>query len=131
MKKTASILAAMAFLLFLAPGVSFSGEVDLSGTWVGTTEVPDNPEMDEMTLILEKTEKGYTGTISDSFGFAQEEELEDVEFKDETLSFSFTIYNGEEYMLVYVDLTVGEDSMSGSWKLEDGTSASIELKRKE
>lgn len=131
MKKTASILSLLAFLLALSYGISFCQEVDLSGTWEGTTEVPDAMETDEVTLILEKIDGEYIGTISDSLGFAEEAELEDIEFKDNTLTFSFTIFDGFEYSTVYTTLTVEEDKMSGSWETEDGESAPIELERKD
>ena len=131
MKKTTSILALLTFLLILTYGISFCEDIDLSGTWVGTTEVPDPPEPDKLTLVLEKTNGEYSGTISDSLGFAENEECEDIEFKDNTLSFNFTIYNGDEYMQVYATLTVDGDTMKGYWEMENGSSSSVELKRKE
>lgn len=130
MKKTTSILALLAFLLTLTYGISFCEEVDLSGTWVGTTEVPDTPEPDKLTLVLEKMDGEYSGTISDSLGFAEDAECEDIEFKENTLSFNFTIYDGSEYMQAYATLKVDGDKMSGYWELEDGTSSSVELERK-
>lgn len=129
MKRTASILSLLAFLLTLSYGISFCQEVDLSGTWKGTTEVPDAMEPDEVTLVLEKIDEEYSGTVSDSLGFAEEAELEDIEFKDNTLTFSFTIFDGFEYMTVYTTLTVEGDKMSGHWETEDGSSAPIELER--
>ncbi|GAG18091.1 unnamed protein product, partial [marine sediment metagenome] len=39
MKRTASLLAMIAFLLTLSCRISFCQDVDLSGTWEGTTEV--------------------------------------------------------------------------------------------
>ena len=131
MKRTASILSLLAFLLILSYGISFCQEVDLSGTWKGTTEVPDAMEPDEVTLVLEKIGEEYSGTISDSLGFAEEAELENIEFKDNTLTFSFTIFDGFEYMTVYTTLTVEGDKMSGYWETEDGSSAPIELERKD
>ena len=131
MKRTVSILSLLAFLLVLSYGISFCQEVDLSGTWEGTTEVPDAMEPDQITLILEKIDGEYSGTISDSLGFAEEAELEDIEFKDNTLTFSFTIFDGFEYSTVYTTLTVEGDKMSGSWETEDGNSAPIELERKD
>jgi len=48
MKKTASMLSLIAFLLILSYGISFCQEVDLSGTWEGTTEVPDAMEPERL-----------------------------------------------------------------------------------
>ncbi|NIO49902.1 MAG: hypothetical protein GTN73_10800 [Candidatus Aminicenantes bacterium] len=131
MKKITSILSLLAFLLTLFYGISFCQEVDLSGTWEGTSEIPEEPEPDQITLVLEKIDGEYSGTVNDSLGFAEDAEVEDIEFKDNTLKFTFTIFNGFEYMKVYTTLTVEGDKMSGYWETEDGNSATIELKRKD
>lgn len=131
MKRTASLLAMIAFLLTLSCGISFCQEVDLSGTWEGTTEVPDSPEPDQLTLVLEKIDGEYSGTITDSLGFAEDAELKDIEFKGNTLTFNFTIFDGFEYATVYATLTVERDKMSGHWETEDGNSSTVELERKD
>jgi len=131
MKRADSLLAMIAFLLILSYGISFCQEVDLSGTWEGTTEVPDVAEPDQITLVLEKINGEYSGTFTDSLGFAEDAELEDIEFKDNTLTFSFTIFDGFEYAMIYATLTVEGDKMSGHWETEDGNSSTIELERKE
>lgn len=118
------------FLLALVSGISHSQQADLSGTWVGTTEVPDAIEPDRITLVLEKEEGQYKGTLSDSMGLAQNSELEDVEFKDNTLTFNFLVFTGDEYLRVNATLKVEGDKMSGRWETEDGNSAPIELERK-
>jgi len=93
MKKINSILSLLVFLLTLSCGNSSSKEVDLNGTREGTTEVPDAPEPDKLTLVLEKIDGEYSETVNDSFGFAEDGELEDIEFKDNTLKFNFTIFS--------------------------------------
>jgi hypothetical protein len=128
MKKSIITLICMAFLLVLAIAVSFSQEADLSGTWVGTTEVPEQGT-DEVTLTLQRSNGEYLGTISDTLGMAQDEECEDIQFKEGTLTFYFSIFDGYEYMTVYMTLTVEGDKMSGYWETEDGTSGSVELER--
>jgi len=131
MKRTASLLAMVAFLLTLSCGISFCQEVDLSGTWEGTTEVPDAPEPDQITVVLEKIDGEYSGTFTDSLGFAEDAELKDIEFKDNTLTFNFTIFDGFEYTKVYATLTVEGNKMSGNWESEDGNSGPIELEKKD
>ena len=131
MRRISSLLAMLAFLLTLSCGISFCQEVDLSGTWEGTTEVPDSPEPDQLTLVLEKIDGEYSGTINDSLGLAEDAELEDVEFKDNTLTFSFTIFDGFEYSTVYATLTVEGNKMSGNWESEDGGSGPVELVKKD
>jgi len=131
MKKITSILSLLAFLLIVSCGISFCQEADLSGTWEGTTEVPEEAELDQVTLVLEKINGKYSGTFTDSLGFAEDAELKDIEFKDNTLTFNFTIFNGFEYMTVYATLTVEENKMSGHWETEDDNSSTIELERKD
>ena len=130
MKKTASILSLIAFLLILSYGISFCQEADLSGTWEGTTEVPDVMEPDKITLVLTKIDGEYSGTFSDSMGFAEEAELKDIEFKDKSLTFNFTIFNGFEYMQIYSTLTLDGNKLTGSWESEDGSSGQVELVKK-
>ncbi len=129
MKRTASLLAMIAFFLILSYGISFCQEVDLSGTWEGTTEVPDAPEPDQITLVLEIIDGEYSGTFTDSLGFAEDAELKDTEFKDNTLTFSFTIFNGFEYQMIYTTLTVEGNKMSGNWESDDGSSGPVELEK--
>lgn len=128
MRKITSIFALLAFVLAFFCGISFCQEVDLSGTWEGKTEVPDMGE-DELTLVLKKENGEYSGTVSDSLGMIEDVEIEDVEFKDDTLTFNFMVFTGEDYLRVYVTLTVEGDTMSGYWETEDGSSAPIELKK--
>jgi hypothetical protein len=131
MKRTASLLAMLAFLLTLSCGISFCQEVDLSGTWEGTTEVPDSPEPDKLTVVIEKIDGEYSGTINDSLGFAEDAEMEDIKFEGNTLTFNFTIFDGFEYSTVYATLTVEGNRMSGNWESEDGSSGPVELVKKD
>jgi len=84
MKKTTSTFALIIFILTMSCGISFCNDIDLSGTWVGETEVPDQGT-DELTLVLKKKEGEYTSTISDSLGMLDETECEDIEFEDSNL----------------------------------------------
>lgn len=128
MKKSIITLICMSFLLVTVTTISFSQEVDLSGTWIGTTDVPEQGT-DEVNLTLQRDNGEYFGTISDTLGMVQDEECRDIEFKEGTLTFYFSIFDGYEYMTVYMTLTVEGDKMSGYWETEDGTSGSIELER--
>ncbi len=131
MKRITSIVSLFAFLLILSYGISFSQEVDLSGTWEGPTEVPGSPEPVQITLVLQKIDGEYSGTFTDSLGFAEEAELKDIEFKDNTLTFNFTIFNGFEYAMIHATLSVEGNKMSGNWGSEDGNSGSLELEKKD
>ena len=130
MKKTTSTFALIIFIFTLSCGISFCQDIDLSGTWVGETEVPDQGT-DEMTLVLEKKDGEYTGTISDSLGMLQDVECEDIELKDNTLTLDFIFSDGYDYMTVYITLTVEGDTMTGYWETEDGSTGSIKLEKEE
>jgi len=127
MKKLESILTLSAFLLVLFTGAVLCQEANLSGTWIGETTVPDDPEPDKVTLVLERTNGEYKGKVTDAFGFAMESELKDIEFKDNKLTSNFLIFNGEAYVKISFELTVEGDTMKGHWQSEDGDSATIEL----
>jgi hypothetical protein len=127
MKKTASILSLIAFGFFLFNAAAFCQEVNLSGTWIGETTVPDATEPDQVTLVLERTNGGYIGKVTDAFGYAMDSELEEVEFEDKELTANFLIYDGEQYVRIFFTLTVEGDTMKGFWESESGDSAVIEL----
>lgn len=128
MKNLPIIFSVFVFLFAVSNGLSYSQDVDLTGTWVGQTEVPDQGT-DEITLVLEKTDGEYTGTASDTLGLVQDAECEDIEFKDGTLTFHFSIFDGYEYMTVWMNLKVDGDKMSGYWEVEDGTTGAVEMER--
>jgi hypothetical protein len=129
MKKTSSLLSLAVFLLSLLSGISLSQQVDLSGTWVGETEVPDALEPDKITMVLKKINGEYEGTVTDSMGMAQEAKLENIEFKNNELKANFLIFDGYEYARIYFVLTVEGDTMKGRWESEGGDSSPIELQR--
>jgi hypothetical protein len=104
----------------------FAGTVDLKGTWEGSTEVDGNTV--DLTLVLTKEADMYVGSIT-AAGFADNEKIRDVEFKDNKFDFSFTVYNGSEYLEVKVNLSVSEDRMTGGWKSEDENFGDIVIER--
>ena len=93
MKKLTPILTLAAFLLVLFNGAVFCQQVNLTGTWIGETTVPDEIEPDKVTLVLKKENGEYTGKVTDAFGYAMESELEEVKFKDNKLTAHFFIFN--------------------------------------
>lgn len=129
MKKIVSILSLLAFVMVLFNGAAFCQKVNLSGTWIGETEVPEGLEPDKVTLVLKKTNGEYTGNVTDSMGMAVKAELEDIEFEDNELTANFMIFDGYENARIYFTLTVEGDTMKGFWESESGDSAIIELHR--
>jgi len=104
-----------------------SGAVDITGTWKGTTEVPDAIDPDELTLVVEKKEGVYHGVINDSFGYCQDAECSDLELAGDQLTFNFLTVDGNT---IYITLTVKGDSMAGHWEDEDGSGAEITMTKK-
>ena len=129
MKKSLVYLALFFFLIILCSVVSFSQDVDLTGTWEGSTVVPDQGE-DEMTLVIKKEEGEYTATITDSLGMLMDTECEDIEFEDGTLTFNFSILQEMETLTVWITLEVEGDMMKGYWETGEGDQGDIELKKK-
>ena len=128
MKKRTAILSLSMFFVVMTSGLVLSFQVDISGTWVGETEIPDQGT-DEMTLVIEKSDADYTATISDSFGMLIDTECEDLEYKDNTLSFNISIFDGYSDMTVYITLKVEGDTMAGQSETEDGNTGEITMEK--
>ena len=69
MRKTVCLMALAAFLL-AAPAAILAQDVDITGTWIGETYVPDASEPDQLTLVFAKKDEKWTGTFSDTMGYA-------------------------------------------------------------
>jgi hypothetical protein len=119
------LIIALAFAL----GPLFGQETDLTGTWEGTTYVPDSGD-DQITLVLQKAEGSYTGTLTDSMGLANESKLENTKFVDGTLTAEFMIFNGSDYVRISLTLKVSGELLVGHWEDPDGETGNLELKRK-
>lgn len=128
MKKSSIYLALFIFLIAFCSVISFSQDVDLTGTWEGSTIVPDQGE-DELILVIKKENGEYAATLSDTLGMLMDTECEDIEFKEGTLTFNFTIVQDMESLTVWITLEVEGDTMKGYWETGDGGQGDIELKR--
>jgi len=129
MKRGVFMVPLAAVLLFSA-GPVFSQTLDLSGTWVGETVIPDAADRDQVTLVLTKDGESYSGNVTDSMGLAKESPLEKVEFKDNTLTAEFVIFNGQEYVRIWLSLKVTGERLVGEWQSEDGDTGPLDLERK-
>ena len=128
MRKLSKNLALSVILIMCCSILALSQDVDLTGTWEGTTFVPDQGE-DGMTLVIKKEGDEYTGTATDTFGMLMDTECQDLVFEDGTLSFYFSIGTGMESMTVWVTLEVEGDTMKGYWEVAEGDQGDIELKK--
>jgi hypothetical protein len=128
MKKLIFLLLLTAALVFCL-GTLFGQTVDLTGTWEGTTYVPDAGD-DQVTLVLRKEGETYSGMVTDSMGMAAESKLENVQFKDETLKAEFVIFNGSDYVRISLTLKISGEMLVGHWADPGGETGTLELKRK-
>lgn len=130
MKKKISFLTFVAFLFVFGFGTGHAQATDITGTWVGETAVPDAPEPDKLTLVITKNEGKYKILFSDTYGYADETECDNVEYTDGELSLTFDISDGYSVQTIYVKLKVEGDEMTGHWENDEGEASDIKLKRK-
>jgi len=84
-------LTLLACLSLTAPAAASSPAVDLGGTWVGNYDIAHSGT-DLLTLVLTKTETGYTGILNDSLGFvAKDTPITEVKVEGVNLGFSFVL----------------------------------------
>ena len=128
MRKHITNLILFAFLVTFCSVFAISQEVDLTGTWVGSTFIPDQGE-NEVTLVITKKEGELAATMSDSMGMLTDIECEDIEFENGTLTFNFMITQEMENQTIWITLDVEGDTMKGYWETGDGEQGDIELKK--
>jgi hypothetical protein len=114
--------------MLLLAGPILASDTDLSGTWVGATEVEGYEHT--ATLVLKKSNGSYTGTVTDSGGYSQDTEIHSVTLQDNELSFSFQVTTPEGSMEVEMKLQIEGKKMTGNWYGEDGSSGPVELEKK-
>jgi hypothetical protein len=129
MKKITSI-SILILLLTLASGLMSGQSIDLSGTWIGETVIPDAIDPDEITMILAIENGEYSGKVSDSMGMFDDTECEDIEFIDNKLTFNIEANTGDGYMRIYVTLIVEGDTLSGHWEDEEGSTGKATMRKK-
>jgi hypothetical protein len=128
MRKAIAVLALAAFVL--APsGWMMAQKTDITGTWIGETEVPDAAEPDKLTLVLSKKDGKLVGIVSDTLGFASDTECDNLTFEGGELKLTFDISDGFEVQTIYITLKVEGDSMTGHWENDGGEGAEISMKK--
>lgn len=102
-------------------------DLDVSGTWIGKAVVPDGTE-DELTVILNKANGNYTGTVVDAMGLiVLGTEFKDITFVQNELKANFPLANGT---LISFRLKFEGDKMSGEWMDPQGTTGTLEFVKK-
>ena len=132
MKRGTILMCSVLWMIFAAASLS-AQTPDISGTWVGDTELPNSTASSHVTLILKKADASYSGTIT--LGNAKDAVIENYAFEDEdTFNFEFVMPSGTAKIRVKVKLDIIDDKLSGrklmgSWGMEDGSYGSLELDR--
>jgi hypothetical protein len=130
MKATAANLVLAALVLVGAVvGAGAQGPPDLTGTWIGTTLVPDVGE-DAITLELKREGNTYTGRCTDAAKVVVAPEIKNVAFTEGTLTFDIGVSGGADTVTVHISLKVDGDQMTGQWATDEGESAALRLARK-
>jgi len=128
--KLATRTLLLGMLVMLAAPLLPGKDQDLSGTWIGSTQIPNREERDNLTLVLKKEGATYAGTITDTMGMLNAAVLEKVKLEKDTLSFEFLVLVGNGQVRVKSTLKVSEDKLVGSWESEEGDTGALELGRK-
>lgn len=121
------IVLAVCVALAMAGAVAAQA-VDLSGRWVGSTQVPNVGE-DRLLLELTKDGASYAGTVSDSAGMIAQAAISNVSYVDGTLTFDIVVSTGSATFPVRLSLKADGDTLSGTWATEQGDSATVTLTR--
>ena len=94
MKRNASIGTIFVLLAALAGLLAYAAAPDITGTWIGKTEVP-NAGVDELTLVIKKTATGFTGTFSDTLAQVEKDAaITAVKLEGDDLTFNFSRSTG-------------------------------------
>jgi CubicO group peptidase (beta-lactamase class C family) len=101
---------------------------DLDGTWSGETAVPGVGAV-ELTLVLKRGEKGFTGTIAsgNQAVINGRPEIRDVTVDSEKLAFVFPLADGTPLLM---KLAVAGGRMTGRWEHPSGSTGAVELVKK-
>jgi hypothetical protein len=118
-----AVLLSLAFALAASVAVA----ADPTGTWIGSTEVPDVGTI-QVTLVLKKAEGGFAGIVSDSASLiAPETPVKDLKIEGDAITFWFNLADGTS---VSMQLKVSGETMTGGWQHESGQTGSMQLERK-
>ena len=127
-KKIRFLLTGM-IVMFSVLALQSYASVEITGRWVGSTEVPDIG-LDEFTLVFEKADGAYTGKMSDEFGAMEDVECEEIVLENDSLKFHVEFFNGMDYITVYLSFTVSQDALEGTWEVDSGDMGEINFTRK-
>jgi len=121
--RTATLLSAAALLVLAA----VAAPPDFIGTWIGKTEVPDQG-VDDITMIIKKTDSGLAGTIVDTMGLiAPETPLAGIKINGNVMTFQFPLVDGAT---VTNTVKMEGEKLTGSWEHPEGSTGAFVFERK-
>lgn len=132
--KRLTILGLLALFLTIMASPLFAQFPDIGATWVGTTDFPNTPDEDPITLVLKKAGTSYTGTIT--VATANAVPVENFKIEDEdSFTFEFMMPVGNDKVRVKARLDVISDrvdgnKLMGAWSMDSGDYGSLDLTRK-
>jgi len=127
MKIFKNLLLAVLVLGVVIPSAHPFQDNYLAGTWNGSMEIPNFGPY-EMTLVLEKTNSGYIGTVSDDMGYiAEGTEVENLKIDGSKLTCTFKLADDST---VYLRLEADGDRMTGEAERNGGVVSCIFVREK-
>lgn len=126
MTRKLSVMAIVAVCAASAPAAMLAA--DLSGTWLGVTQVPNIGE-DRIKLELKAEGASYTGLVTDSAGIIVPSPITNVKVDGATLTFDIAVDTGDGPFAVHITLKADGDTLTGSWALDSGESAPMNFAR--
>jgi hypothetical protein len=127
MKRTLLVILAALGLLAGAALAQTPKKPDVVGTWTGSAVVSGDGTQLEITVVIDKTEGGYTGKLSDVSGLVPESQLRQIAFKDNKLTFEFDLSQATGTSLIKIELLLDNEALKGVWYDPDGNSGAIVL----
>lgn len=117
MKKQVTAVLSMIILLGSLP-VLLQAEMNLTGTWEGSTYV-EGPGIDLfLTLVLEHKDNTITGKINDDMGYI-DSEISEVTLEGNKLTFKAVAMTPDGDIPMTFKMEVGENEMTGEWNAGD------------
>ncbi|UCE42653.1 MAG: hypothetical protein JSV17_06775 [Candidatus Aminicenantes bacterium] len=100
---------------------------NLSGTWNGKMHIPNFGPY-EMTMVLEKTDSGYEGTVSDTMGYiAEDTPMQELQVENNQLSCWFEMTDDST---CYLNLAEEDGIMIGEAERDGGVVSCVFVREK-
>jgi hypothetical protein len=121
-----AVLRCVAFFGIVFLSIYASQDVDLTGTWKGKMHIPNFGPY-EMTMVLEKTDAGYEGTVSDTMGYiAEDTPIQELQVEGNHLSCWFEMTDDS---ICYMNLTEEDGIMTGEAERAGGVVSCVFVRK--